>query len=311
VFNETARPRPLATQTLKLRRDQIHAGVTALVAAGIKPSTIKSLADLVSPDAFRLILRQRYNATKGRENSYNRALAEALAQIAREWVKVDAGAFAELKKGSRRTSAQSWSGSRYRRRNTAGSSNCRRKHLKGSDKADRDPATAALANLTALAFPGTPNGLSEGPPRKTGLRHDVVLFRCLLQIEVKRTAMLRRGKWGLRSRARDVTAGFRAPVRAPLTQSSVQQCAHLGRKLVKREWLAQKVDAGIEDSAVHHMQNKLPMHLSRRCGARAGRRQCPTAAAACTADRRPAHRRGIKTPSGTRALYGRRNCPTA
>src|SRR5262245_57072688 len=98
VFHADARPRPLAAQTLKLRRIQIHAAVTALVAAGVNPSAIKSLADLVSPDAFKLILRQRYNAANGRENSFNRGLAETLAQIAREWVKVDAGVLAELKK---------------------------------------------------------------------------------------------------------------------------------------------------------------------------------------------------------------------
>jgi integrase len=98
VFNVDARPRPLSAGTLKLRRIQIHAAVTALVAAGIKPSEIGSLADLVSPSAFRLILRQRYNAANGRGNSFNRGLAETLAQIAREWVKVDAGVFAELRK---------------------------------------------------------------------------------------------------------------------------------------------------------------------------------------------------------------------
>jgi integrase len=98
MFHADARPRPLAAQTLKLRRIQIHAAVTALVAAGVNPSAIKSLADLVSPDAFKLILRQRYNAANGRENSFNRGLAETLAQIAREWVKVDAGVLAELKK---------------------------------------------------------------------------------------------------------------------------------------------------------------------------------------------------------------------
>ena len=98
VFNVDARPRPLAAGTLKLRRIQIHAAVTALVAAGIKLSAIKSLADLVSPGSFRLILRQRYNAANGRENSFNRGLAETLAQIAREWVKIDAAVFAELKK---------------------------------------------------------------------------------------------------------------------------------------------------------------------------------------------------------------------
>lgn len=66
VFHADARPRPLAAQTLKLRRIQIHAAVTALMAAGVNPSAIKSLADLVSPDAFKLILRQRYNAANGR-----------------------------------------------------------------------------------------------------------------------------------------------------------------------------------------------------------------------------------------------------
>jgi integrase len=98
VFNVDARPRPLAAGTLKLRRIQIHAAVTALVNAGIKPAEIKSLADLVSTDSFRLILRQRYNAANGRENSFNPALADTLVQIAREWVKVDAGVFAELKR---------------------------------------------------------------------------------------------------------------------------------------------------------------------------------------------------------------------
>jgi integrase len=98
VFHVDARPRPLAAGTIKLRRIQIHAAVTALAAAGVNPSAIKSLADLVSTDSFRLILRQRYNAANGRENSFNRALADTLVQIAREWVKVDNGVFAELKK---------------------------------------------------------------------------------------------------------------------------------------------------------------------------------------------------------------------
>src|SRR5258708_32298250 len=29
-----------------------------------------------------------------------------------------------------------------------------------------------------MLFPSIPNGSSEGPTRETGLRHDVVLFRC-------------------------------------------------------------------------------------------------------------------------------------
>jgi hypothetical protein len=47
-FAADARPRALAPGSLRLRRDQIHAAVTALVESGIKPSAIRSLADLVS-----------------------------------------------------------------------------------------------------------------------------------------------------------------------------------------------------------------------------------------------------------------------
>jgi hypothetical protein len=97
VFAADARPRPLAPRTLRLRRDQIHAAVTALVNAGTEPAAITTLADLVSPGAFKLILRQRYNAANGRENAFNRDLAEALVQIAREWLNVDAATLAELK----------------------------------------------------------------------------------------------------------------------------------------------------------------------------------------------------------------------
>ena len=98
MFAADARPRPLAPLTIRLCQGQIHAAVTALVDAGTDPSQIKSLADLVVPAAFTLILRQRYLAANGRENAFNRDLAEALVQIAREWVKVDADTLAELKR---------------------------------------------------------------------------------------------------------------------------------------------------------------------------------------------------------------------
>ena len=95
-FAADARSRALAPRTLKLRRDQIHAAVTALVESGVKPTAITSLADLVSPENFKRILRRRHETVGGRENAFNRDLAKALVQIAREWVKVDAGVLAEL-----------------------------------------------------------------------------------------------------------------------------------------------------------------------------------------------------------------------
>jgi len=97
-FAADARPWVLAPRTLTLRRGQIHTAVTALVESGVKPTAITSLADLVSPENFKRIVRRRHEAVGGRENSFNRDLAEALLQIGREWVKVDAEVLAELRR---------------------------------------------------------------------------------------------------------------------------------------------------------------------------------------------------------------------
>src|SRR5262249_50691174 len=97
AFAADARTRPLARRTLKLRRNQIHAAATALINSGVVPAALAGLADLVSVDHFRRILRQRHREAGERENTFNRDLAEALVQVAREWVKVAPSALAELK----------------------------------------------------------------------------------------------------------------------------------------------------------------------------------------------------------------------
>ena len=97
-FDADFRPRALAPRTLRLRWDQIHAAITALVESGVKPATITSLGSLLSPDSFKRILRRRLEAEGGRANSFNRDLAEALVQIAREWVRIDAAVLTELKR---------------------------------------------------------------------------------------------------------------------------------------------------------------------------------------------------------------------
>jgi integrase len=96
VFAADARTRALSPQTIKLRRNQIHAAVTALVESGVKPAAIKSLADLVPPENFKRILRRRHETVGGRENIFNHDLAQALVQIARQWAKVGTGVLAEL-----------------------------------------------------------------------------------------------------------------------------------------------------------------------------------------------------------------------
>jgi integrase len=97
-FAPETRSRAMAPRTLRLRRDQIHAAVTALVESGTKPAAIKSLADLTSPDNLKSILRRRLNGADGQANFFNYNLAKALVHIAYEWVKLDAQGFAELKR---------------------------------------------------------------------------------------------------------------------------------------------------------------------------------------------------------------------
>jgi len=97
-FAADARSRPLAAGTVNLRRLQIHAAVTALIASGVEPADITALADLVSAPNFKRIAQQRRKMAEGRENSFNRAMADSLVQIAREWVKTDAATLAELKR---------------------------------------------------------------------------------------------------------------------------------------------------------------------------------------------------------------------
>jgi integrase len=97
-FAADARSRPMAKGTLRLRRDYVHAAVTALVASGVKPSALMSLADLVSPDCFKRILRRRLDGVRGEENVFNHHVGSALVQIALEWVKIDAPTLAELRR---------------------------------------------------------------------------------------------------------------------------------------------------------------------------------------------------------------------
>jgi len=96
-YAANARTRALAPQTIKLRRNQIHAAATALLESGVNPKTVKSLRDLVSPENVKLILRRRHEIVGGRENVFNHDLARTLVEIARRWVKVRPAALDKIK----------------------------------------------------------------------------------------------------------------------------------------------------------------------------------------------------------------------
>jgi integrase len=98
MFATDARPRAMAPRTVQLRRDQIHAAVTALIEKGAQPAGVASLADLVGPENFKRILLRRYEMTAGAENVFNRDVARSLIEIAYQWVKVDEATAGELRR---------------------------------------------------------------------------------------------------------------------------------------------------------------------------------------------------------------------
>ena len=65
---------------------------------GVEVSSIRTLADLVTVDAFKRVLRQRLEAANGKPSYENFFLARNLIQFAQEWVKVDQDTLSELKR---------------------------------------------------------------------------------------------------------------------------------------------------------------------------------------------------------------------
>jgi integrase len=97
-FAPDPRSRPLSKGSVRLRRQFIQTAVTAFVASGTPMQQITGLRDLVTPEAFKSILRQRYTEAGQQANAYNAGLAKALIAIAKEWVKPGAQTLSELKR---------------------------------------------------------------------------------------------------------------------------------------------------------------------------------------------------------------------
>lgn len=97
-FDESARERALAPASIQTVRNLILYAVSALIKDGVEPSTITSLADLVSVEAFKRILtwRRLYGGGHGYGRSYQ--IASCLVVLAREWTKVDTEILKALKK---------------------------------------------------------------------------------------------------------------------------------------------------------------------------------------------------------------------
>jgi hypothetical protein len=96
-LDDETRSRALAPRTRDLQRDHIHSAVTAAVAGGVDLSRWTSLANLVEPDVFKLLLRQRWQEDGRFLKSYTHGVAGTLIAISKEWVGAKAEHVAALK----------------------------------------------------------------------------------------------------------------------------------------------------------------------------------------------------------------------
>jgi integrase len=96
-LDEGARTRALAPKTLHLRREQIHSGLDAAVAAGIPVAKLTALAALLEPGTFKALLRQRWQQDGRKLTAYTHGVAGTLIAVAHEWLKLPPEQLALLK----------------------------------------------------------------------------------------------------------------------------------------------------------------------------------------------------------------------
>lgn len=101
-LDENARAMALSPKTLKLRRDQIHAAVTAAIDAGVSSAELVDLDQLVEIETFKRILRHRWEGEGRKLSAFTHGIAGSLIAIAAEWVEVPEDHLLALKKARRK-----------------------------------------------------------------------------------------------------------------------------------------------------------------------------------------------------------------
>jgi hypothetical protein len=81
--------RPLRPATIRTRRHQIYKAASALVLSGHPAETVRSLADLVTPEAFQALLRHLLARQGNKRTEALHSLAGGLLAIARHYVRVE------------------------------------------------------------------------------------------------------------------------------------------------------------------------------------------------------------------------------
>ena len=87
---------PLKPGTIRLRREQLRMAAATLVSRGREAASIRTLSDLVEPQAFKEIMRRFVDEEKS--PTWITGVAKTLIAVAREWTPVSAAQTAELKR---------------------------------------------------------------------------------------------------------------------------------------------------------------------------------------------------------------------
>jgi integrase len=106
VLAEDRPPSRCKPRTIDLRRSQIQLAASALVMQGCNIDEIKSLADLVSTEAVKDILRHYLNKNGDEPTSFIQGLVITLIAIAQYWVKAPNDQLAKIKRVKRLLGSQ-------------------------------------------------------------------------------------------------------------------------------------------------------------------------------------------------------------
>ena len=90
--------RPARPATIETRRYQLRVMAAALAHAGTDPKSIKSIADLVTPEAHERILRFFLDRHEGKTSPQVAQLAGLLRDLAKHWVKVEGSALEKIRR---------------------------------------------------------------------------------------------------------------------------------------------------------------------------------------------------------------------
>ncbi len=90
--------RPLADTTLRQQREHLRIAASLVARQNGGANQIRGLSDLVTPDAFKVVLRHFYERAQGKPNAFAISIAKTLIDVARFHVGVSPDHLAELKR---------------------------------------------------------------------------------------------------------------------------------------------------------------------------------------------------------------------